>query len=284
MIIVENIKQLLAARSDIKGSVALVATMGNLHQGHLSLVERAKLEADNVIVTIYVNPMQFSANEDLATYPRTLTDDIAKLKELDIDLLFTPTDEVMYPEGIEKHTQVEVPSISYMYCGANRIGHFRGVTTVVCKLFNLIRPDVAIFGNKDFQQLTIIQKMVTDLAMPVKIIGMPTYREASGLAMSSRNRYLSAEDNVLAAKLYQTLQWAEKQLKAEDNDFRAIEELAKKRLEHEKFKIEFFTICNRDNLTPAEKPDQQLVILSAIKFARPRLIDNIIIDLGVLPQ
>ena len=282
MIIIETIKQLTAARANIKGSVALVATMGNLHQGHLSLVERAKSEADNVIVTIYVNPMQFSANEDLATYPRTLAADTDSLAELGVDLLFTPNDKVMYPEGVESHTQVEVPSISYMYCGANRIGHFRGVTTVVCKLFNLIRPNVAIFGNKDFQQLTIIQKMVTDLAMPVKLIGMPTYREESGLAMSSRNRYLSEEDKRLAASLYQTLQWTAKQLKTEGNDFRAIEELAKARLTQDKFKIEFFTICNRDSLAPADKSDQQLVILSAIKFAKPRLIDNIIIDLGAL--
>jgi pantoate--beta-alanine ligase len=284
MIIVENIKQLTAARSNIKGTVALVATMGNLHQGHLSLVERAKSEADNVIVTIYVNPMQFSVNEDLATYPRTLDNDSDKLKELDVDILFTPTDAVMYPEGIEVHTQVEVPSISYMYCGAHRAGHFRGVTTVVCKLFNLIRPDVAIFGNKDFQQLTILQKMVTDLAMPVKLIGMPTYREDSGLAMSSRNRNLSTEDKQLAASLYQTLQWTAKQLQAQDSDFRAIEELAKSRLADDKFRIEFFTICNRENLAPAEKHDKQLVILSAIKFAKPRLIDNITIDLGALEQ
>ena len=282
MKIVENIKQLKTARSDIKGSVALVATMGNLHQGHLSLVERAKTEADNVIVSIYINPLQFSANEDLATYPRTLSDDIKKLKNLGVDLLFTPTDAVMYPEGMDIQTQVEVPSISYMYCGANRKGHFRGVTTVVCKLLNLIQPDVAIFGNKDFQQLTIIQKMVTDLAIPVKLIGMPTYREESGLAMSSRNRYLSTDDTKLAATLYQTLQWAQNQLRAEDNDFRKIEELAKQRLKNDRFHIEFFTICNRDSLTLAEKSDQKLVILSALKFAKPRLIDNIIIDLGAL--
>ena len=279
MIIVENIQQLISARAALNGSVALVTTMGNLHQGHLSLVEKAKLMGDKVIVTIYVNPLQFAASEDLSTYPRTLDHDIEKLEALGVDLLFTPTDEIIYPEGIDVHTQVVVPNISYLYCGAHRAGHFIGVSTIVCKLFNLTKPDVAIFGNKDFQQLKIIQKMVTDLAMPIKLVGMPTYREPSGLAMSSRNQYLSVEDRLQAANLYKTLKWSKEQLLLGKYNFQEIEELAKKQLQSKDFTIEFFTICQRDSLTPAKEGDQQLVVLSAIKFAKPRLIDNIIVDL-----
>lgn len=279
MIIVKNSQQLQNARSEIQGSVALVTTMGNLHQGHLSLVERAKQEADNVIVTIFVNPLQFSANEDLDSYPRTLADDIDKLEALGVDLLFTPSNEDIYPEGMNTHTQVIVPSISYLYCGANRKGHFLGVTTIVCKLFNLTRPNIAIFGNKDFQQLTIIQKMVTDLAMPIKIVGMPTFRESSGLAMSSRNRYLSADEKQQAATLYETLKWAEQQLKSGESDYRELESRAILKLKAEHFDIEYFNICQRTTLSPATDKDKELVILCASKFGKPRLIDNIIVDL-----
>ena len=279
MIIAKNSQEVISARSAMQGTVALVATMGNLHQGHLSLVERARIEADNVIVSIYINPLQFSENEDLASYPRSLDDDIGKLEELGVDLIFTPTDKDIYPEGMNNHTQVIVPSISFLYCGAYRKGHFLGVTTIVCKLFNLTKPDVALFGNKDFQQLTIIQKMVTDLAIPIRLIGMPTYREKSGLAMSSRNRYLTSEEKLQAAGLYQALQWAEQQIKAANDDFREIENLAIKRLQQEDFNVEYFTICQRNSLAPATSDDKKLVILSASKFGIPRLIDNIIIDL-----
>jgi len=279
MKIVENIQQLNSARDALKGSIALVTTMGNLHQGHLSLVEKAKSEAAHVIVTIYVNPLQFSVNEDLDSYPRTLDADIAKLEALDVDLLFTPSDKIIYPEGMDNHTQVEVPSISYLYCGANRKGHFKGVTTIVCKLFNLTRPDVAIFGNKDFQQLTIIQKMVSDLEMPIKLIGMPTYREQSGLAMSSRNRYLTNDEKHKASTLYQTLKWAEQQLITNDIDFRAIENQAITNLKNNNFDVEYFSICHQESLAPAMNNDKKLVILCASKFGKPRLIDNIIVDL-----
>lgn len=274
-----TITELSTARSELTGRIGLVTTMGNLHPGHLSLVEKAKQESDHVIVTIYVNPLQFSVNEDLDSYPRTLEDDIKSLEALDVDLLFTPSDEFIYPDGMENHTQVEVPSISYLYCGANRKGHFKGVTTIVSKLFNLTRPDVAIFGNKDFQQLTIIQKMVEDLAMPIEIIGMPTFRESTGLAMSSRNRYLNEEEKVKAAKLYKTLQWAEQQLLSGNKDFRTIEKNAEKMLSDYEFNVEYFTICQRNTLAPAKKTDSKLVILCASKFGKPRLIDNIIVDL-----
>jgi pantoate--beta-alanine ligase len=279
MIIVENIPQLIEARDNLKGSVALVTTMGNLHLGHLSLIERAKKEADFVVATIYVNPLQFSANEDLSSYPRTLEDDIRKLESLGVDLLFTPTDKVIYPEGMHTHTQVIVPGISDQYCGENRKGHFRGVTTVVCKLFNLIRPEVAIFGNKDFQQFTIIQKMVSNLAMPIKVLGIETYREASGLAMSSRNRYLTGQEQERASGLYEALVWAKKQLRSNHIDLNSIEEQAKNTLREQGFIVEYFTICNRNSLQKASVEDKELVILTASRFGKPRLIDNITLDI-----
>ncbi|MFT5452950.1 MAG: pantoate--beta-alanine ligase [Enterobacterales bacterium] len=279
MIIVENIPQLIEARDNLKGKVALVTTMGNLHLGHLSLIERAKKEADVVVATIYVNPLQFSANEDLSSYPRSLKEDISKLESLGVDLLFTPTDEVIYPEGMQTHTQVIVPGISDQYCGKNRKGHFRGVTTVVSKLFNLIRPDVAIFGNKDFQQFTIIQKMVSNLAMPIKLLGIETYREASGLAMSSRNRYLTEQEKHRASGLYEALVWAKQQLQSNNEDFNSIEEQAKNTLKDQGFVVDYFTICNRNSLQQARVQDKELVILTASRLGMPRLIDNITLDL-----
>jgi len=279
MIIVENIPQLIEARAAIKGSVALVTTMGNLHLGHLSLIKRAKQEADFVIATIYVNPLQFSADEDLCSYPRTLEDDVRKLKALGVDLLFTPTDDVIYPEGMHTHTQVIVPNISDQYCGVNRQGHFRGVTTVVCKLFNLIRPEVAIFGNKDFQQFTLIQKMVTHLAMPIRLVGIETCREDNGLAMSSRNRYLTEQEKQRASGLYKSLTTAKEQLLSTISDFTTIEERAKNTLKAQGFDVEYFTICSRNTLQPAQQTDKKLVILTASKFGKPRLIDNITLNL-----
>ena len=279
MIIANDSQQLTKERHSLKGTIALVTTMGNLHEGHLALVKQAIKEADHVIVTIYVNPLQFSVGEDLDSYPRTLKDDIKKLEKLDVDLLFTPTDSEIYPGGMEYHTQVMVPDLSYLHCGAYRKGHFLGVSTIVCKLFNLTRPDVALFGNKDYQQLTIIRKMVSDLAMPIKLIGLPTYREESGLAMSSRNRYLSAEEKKLASTLYNNLLIAEEQLKSGSTDFRNIEELAKSDLTQKGFEVEFFSICNQENLSPATPGEKQLVILAATKLGKPRLIDNIIVNL-----
>jgi len=279
MIIANDSQQLIKERLSLTGTIALVTTMGNLHKGHLALVKQAKQEADHVIVTIYVNPLQFSIGEDLDSYPRTLKEDIYKLKKLNVDLLFTPTDSEIYPDGMDNHTQVMVPDLSYVHCGAYRKGHFLGVSTIVCKLFNLTRPDVALFGNKDFQQLTIIRKMVSDLAMPIKLIGLPTYREESGLAMSSRNRYLSAEETVLASSLYNNLVMAEEQLKSGNSDFRHIEEVAKSNLAEKGFDVEFFSICNQHNLSPASAGEKHLVILAATKLGKPRLIDNIIVNL-----
>ncbi|MBF0255331.1 MAG: pantoate--beta-alanine ligase, partial [Gammaproteobacteria bacterium] len=171
--------------------IGFVPTMGNLHRGHLQLVRQAQERAERVVVSIFVNPLQFGANEDFASYPRTLEEDKALLQAEGVDLLFAPGVELIYPQGQQAHTQVHVPGISELLCGASRPGHFIGVATIVCKLFNLVQPDLALFGEKDFQQLLVIRRMVADLALPVEIIGIPTVREADGLAMSSRNRYLS---------------------------------------------------------------------------------------------
>jgi len=279
MIIAENLEQLTIARGAIKGTVALVTTMGNLHQGHLSLIERAKQEAEFVIVTIYVNPLQFSVNEDLSSYPRTLEDDINKLEKLGVDILFTPTDKVIYPNGMENHTQVVVPGISDLYCGADRKGHFRGVTTIVCKLFSLIKPNLAIFGNKDFQQLFIIRQMVSNLVMPIELIGIDTYREGSGLALSSRNRYLTEQEKHRASGLYKTLSWAKQQLISGNKDFSQLESQAHEQLTKMSFAVEYFTVCNSSSLAPAQVEDCSLVIITAARMGSARLIDNIIVDL-----
>lgn len=185
--------------------VAFVPTMGNLHKGHISLIEQAKQHADHVVASIFVNPMQFGANEDLDSYPRTLADDQTALDAAGTDLLFTPTPELMYPKGLEQQTFVEVPLISNQLCGASRPGHFRGVATIVCKLFNIVQPDVAVFGRKDYQQLLVINTMVHDLSLPIEIIGVETAREGSGLALSSRNGYLTAKQKTIAPMLKQSL-------------------------------------------------------------------------------
>ena len=183
-------------------SVAFVPTMGNLHQGHIALVEEAHRHADKVVASIFVNPMQFGANEDIDSYPRTLAEDQAKLIAVNTDLLFTPTPAVIYPKGLDKQSYVEVPNVSEGYCGESRPGHFRGVATVVCKLFNLVQPDIACFGLKDYQQVQVIQTMVEDLSMPIKIVPVATVRETSGLALSSRNSYLSEEEKKIAPALH----------------------------------------------------------------------------------
>jgi len=188
-------------------AIAFVPTMGNLHQGHLTLVEEARRHGDKVVVSIFVNPLQFDKAEDLANYPRTLEQDCAALEAAGVDMVFTPTPEIMYPQGLASQTFVEVPGLSSLLEGALRPGHFRGVSTVVTKLFNLVQPDVACFGQKDYQQLALIRKMVADMAMPIEIVGVPTVRAEDGLALSSRNGYLTAAERALAPELARTMNW-----------------------------------------------------------------------------
>ncbi|AZZ99491.1 pantoate--beta-alanine ligase [Pseudoalteromonas sp. R3] len=277
----QSITEIKSLRSQIKAwrqqgqSIAFVPTMGNLHQGHFSLVEKAKTLADKVVVSIFVNPMQFGANEDLDNYPRTLTQDKQGLAELDTDIVFTPSVEAIYPNGLDTQSYVDVPGVSEGYCGGSRSGHFRGVATVVTKLFNLVQPDFACFGEKDYQQLQVIKTMVRDLSMPIEIIGVPTQREISGLAMSSRNGYLSEQEKDTAKILYQTLNDTAQQLTQGARDFAALEQAAKSTLEAAGLKPDYFSIAQRDSLKPATLEDSEFVILAAAYLNQVRLIDNI---------
>ncbi|MGX5914941.1 pantoate--beta-alanine ligase [Aliidiomarina sp. Khilg15.8] len=257
-------------------SVALVPTMGNLHSGHLKLVKKARELADVVVVTIYVNPMQFGANEDLDNYPRTLTEDLAALRELGVDAVLTPPDEAVYPRGLADQTRVEVPGISDILCGASRPGHFRGVATIVCKLFNMVQPQAAVFGEKDFQQLQVIRNMVQDLSMPVVVHGVATEREESGLAKSSRNGYLSDDEKARAAVLYQQLQKAAAEVRAHPGQITAIERQAHEAIREAGLEVEYFSVrATQDLSLPDDPRAQSLVILVAARLGTTRLIDNI---------
>ncbi len=253
-------------------TIAFVPTMGNLHAGHIHLVEQAKSQADKVVASIFVNPAQFSAGEDFGAYPRTPEEDAAKLRATGTDLLFMPEAKEIYPG--DSATFVEVPGISDVLCGAFRPGHFRGVATVVCKLFNMIQPDVALFGEKDWQQLAVIRRMVADLHLPVRIIGIPTVREASGLAMSSRNAYLSAEEKRQAALLYQSLLAAKAALEAGERDYPAIEAAQAEFLRGAGFRPDYFAIRQPDLAAPQDQ-SSDFVILAAAWLGRARLIDNL---------
>ena len=254
-------------------TVALVMTMGNLHQGHISLIEAATQTADHVIASIFVNPMQFGQNEDLDAYPRTLKADQQALSDAGTAVLFAPNCSTIYPNGMDVQTYVEVPKISETLCGAGRPGHFRGVATVVCKFFNIIQPDFALFGKKDFQQLLVIKTMVEDLSLPIEIIGIDTQREASGLAMSSRNGYLSADEKLQATSIKRVLD-------AIAHDIKAGLHLNELTYRHEQTLInaglvpEYIEIRNADNLFPATDDDNALVVLIAAKMGTTRLIDN----------
>ncbi len=257
-------------------TIGFVPTMGNLHQGHASLVEVAKQKADKVVVSIFVNPMQFDNPDDLAIYPRTIDDDCEVLTALGSDLLFLPTPEIVYPNGLEGRTFVEVPKLCDMFCGASRPGHFRGVTTVVNKLFNLVEPDLAVFGEKDFQQLLIIRRMVEDLFINVEIIGAPTKREPSGLAMSSRNNYLTDEQRTGQAPIiYRALKLIRDEIKGGNLQFNALEQAAIDMIDQAGLKSDFITVLNGQTLEPAKEQDRSIVILAAAFLGKARLIDNL---------
>lgn len=255
-------------------TVAFVPTMGNLHLGHMTLVKEAAQRADHVVVSIFVNPLQFGQNEDLDAYPRTLAADQAALVEAGAELLFTPTPAIIYPKGMELQTFVEVPKISNELCGASRPGHFRGVATIVCKLFNIVQPDIAVFGNKDFQQLMVIKTMVEDLSLPIEIVGIDTIREPSGLAMSSRNGYLSDEQKQQAATLKQTMDAMAEAISQGQDVEQAVSE-AGQQLSQAGFKLDYLSVRNAANLHPIGADDKQLVILAAAYMGSTRLIDNL---------
>jgi len=259
--------------------VAFVPTMGNLHAGHMSLVARARELADRVVVSIFVNPLQFSVGEDLSAYPRTPEEDAVMLEGAGVDLLFLPEEAEVYPRGREGVTYVEVPGISELLCGASRPGHFRGVATVVCKLFNIVQPDVACFGEKDFQQLAVLRRMVAELDIPVEMVGVPTMREVDGLAMSSRNGYLSSEERRIAPALYQTLQALARRLREGESDYSLLQREGVVELEKAGFRPDYLEIRRADDLMPPHGGEGVLVILAAAWLGRARLIDNLLIEL-----
>jgi pantoate--beta-alanine ligase len=257
------------------GKLALVPTMGNLHQGHLALVRRAKQETEAVIVSIFVNPLQFGPGEDFDAYPRTLEQDLELLRSEGVSCVFTPERSALYPDDEAAQTRVHVPEISDILCGAGRPGHFDGVATVVAKLLNLVAPEVAVFGNKDYQQLAVIRRMAGDLALPVRIVGVDTVREPDGLAMSSRNGYLSDAQRAQAPDLYATLRWVADRLTDQVSDYAHLAGAGIARLEDAGFDPEYLEIREADTLAPAQPESRDLVVLAAAMLGRARLIDNI---------
>lgn len=280
---VEELKARLAAPRAAGARVAFVPTMGNLHAGHLKLVEAARRLGDYVVASIYVNPLQFGPGEDFEAYPRTPEADRRALEAAGADLLFMPGDAEIYPRGRERQTRVEVPGISDILCGASRPGHFRGVATVVNRLFNLVRPQVAVFGKKDYQQWLIIRLMVADLGLPVEIEAVETVREADGLAMSSRNRYLTRAERAVAPRLYATLERIRGRILQGDGDYPALEADAREALAAAGLRPDYFAIRRQEDLGSPGPGDRRLVLLAAAWLGRARLIDNLEADLNAGP-
>lgn len=253
--------------------IAFVPTMGNLHAGHLHLIKTAQSQADKVVVSIFVNPTQFGPNEDFASYPRTEQNDAEQLSTINTDLLFLPSVEEMYPQPLQ--TTVSVQGLSTLHCGASRPGHFDGVAVVVCKLLNMVQPDLLMLGEKDFQQLAVVRQMVTDLSIPVEIQGVPTVRESDGLAMSSRNGYLTAEQRQLAPRLYQALCAVRDAIQHNQITDQQIIDHQSLQLQQIGFAIDYFHLCRSHDLLPASDQDQQLALLIAARLGKTRLIDNV---------
>ena len=260
--------------------VALVPTMGNLHDGHMKLVDEAKARADGVVVSIFVNPMQFDRPEDLARYPRTLQEDCEKLNKRKVDLVFAPSVKEIYPNGTETHTYVDVPGLSTMLEGASRPGHFRGVSTIVSKLFNLVQPDIACFGEKDFQQLALIRKMVADMGFDIEIVGVPIMRAKDGLALSSRNGYLTAEQRKIAPGLYKVLSSIADKLQVGERDLDEIITIAGQELNEKGFRADDIQIRDADTLLEVSETSKRAVILVAAWLGDARLIDNKMVELA----
>ncbi|MGO1462860.1 MAG: pantoate--beta-alanine ligase [Marinobacter sp.] len=271
----KELRAILRGYRQQEKTIGLIPTMGNLHEGHISLVRKAAEAADIVITSIFVNPMQFGANEDLDTYPRTLIGDQEKLDAAGNTLVFAPSAEEVYPDGLARHTRVVVPEVSDGHCGASRPGHFEGVATVVSVLFNMIQPDFAVFGEKDFQQLAVIRKMTRDLMMPVEVIGATTIREEDGLAKSSRNGYLSDDERKTAPVIYQVLQSAATKITNGHGDLQMLAQEAGDQLRDAGLRLDYFNIANSQTLKPATPEDRDITLLAAAYLGTTRLIDNI---------
>ena len=280
---VKTLRELRAAVTHARNAgkrIGFVPTMGNLHSGHATLVTKAAQQADFVVASIFVNPLQFGAGEDLDTYPRTLAADQEKLLQAGCKLLFAPTVEEMYPGGTTGQTRVSVPHLSEGLCGASRPGHFEGVATVVSKLFNMVQPDIAVFGQKDYQQLAVIRAMVQDLNMPIQIIGEPTVRAEDGLALSSRNGYLSAEQRAIAPVLYRSLSQIAAAIQAGDHDFAKLRAEQIQQIEAAGLRMDYLEVRQGVNLRPATPEDRDVVILVAAYLGTTRLIDNLHLNLN----
>ena len=273
---VSDLRIFLALARGNGNTVGFVPTMGNLHQGHLDLVNKASDMSDVVVVSIFVNPMQFGPHEDFDAYPRTLEADCKALTNHPCDAVFAPTVREVYPKGV--NTEIDLPSLSTILCGHHRPGHFKGVATVVAKLLNIVQPDVAVFGNKDYQQLQVIQTMVADLLIPVTIVGADTTREPNGLAMSSRNAYLSAEEKETAAMLYATLKRIGDTLRSDSQVSTTLKQ-EKERLTAAGFVLDYLEIRDAQDLSKSYVEADSAVILVAAKLGRARLIDNLVIEL-----
>ena len=278
MVIVEDIEGVRAEVSSRRSQgklIIFVPTMGNLHQGHVALIRHAKQYGGTVLVSLYVNPLQFGVNEDFSTYPRTLETDKAVLVEEKADILFLPDDHTMYPRGIEDQTKVEVPHLGEILEGVTRPHFFRGVTTVVNRLFNIVQADIAVFGKKDYQQWIVIKRMVNDLAMPIEIVGVDTVREQDGLALSSRNNYLTAEQRRKAPMLYKGLLGAAEKLRSGERDYERIEQAAFEDIQSGGLRPDYIGVRRRQDLIAPDETDNAWVVLGAAYVGETRLIDNI---------
>ncbi len=277
---IHSLREALAQERKAGKRIGFVPTMGNLHQAHIELVKIAQKNCDIVVTSIFVNPLQFGLNEDWDKYPRTLAADIARLEATNCDYLFCPDEKEIYPNGMAEQTRVIVPSMTDVLCGASRPGHFEGVTTVVTKLFNIVQPDEAVFGLKDFQQLAVIRRMVEDLCIPIKITAGDIFREADGLAMSSRNGFITVEERPLVNVLNRSLNQIRQAIESGRRDFAALIDQAKAEIEATGFRVDYVNVCNSRTLEMAAHDDREITILGAMYTKGARLIDNVSVNLN----
>lgn len=277
---ISSLRAALAAERKAGKRIGFVPTMGNLHNAHLELVKIAQKSCDIVVTSIFVNPLQFGLNEDWDKYPRTLAADSAKLESVGCNYLFCPDEKEIYPNGMAEQTRVIVPTMTDVLCGASRPGHFEGVTTVVTKLFNIVQPDEAVFGIKDFQQLAVIRRMVEDMCIPVKITAGEIFREADGLAMSSRNGFITADERPKVAVLNRSLNAIKQAITDGRRDFTVLVTEARTQIEASGFRVDYISICNSRTLEMAAHDDREITILGAMYTQGARLIDNVSVVLG----
>jgi pantoate--beta-alanine ligase len=272
---IQSLRQALQAERRAGRRIGFVPTMGNLHDAHIALVRKAQSLCDVVVTSIFVNPLQFGLNEDWDKYPRTLVADTARLEAAQCDYLFCPDEKEIYPNGMAEQTRVVVPTMTNVLCGASRPGHFEGVTTVVSKLFNIVQPDAAVFGIKDFQQLAVIRRMVEDLCIPIEIVAGEIVREPDGLAMSSRNSFITVEERPRVAQLNRSLNWIKTEIEQGRRDFLVLTDTAREQIQAAGFKVDYISICNSRTLELAAHDDREITILGAIYTSGARLIDNV---------